>query len=780
MTPHPLLAKLNTAQQEAVSLPIGPAQIMAGPGSGKTRVLTHRIAWLIRELDVARNRILAVTFTNKAAGEMRLRALELLESLDQDERGFGWRRPMAIGTFHSICARILRVEHEHTPYARNWIIVDADDQKSVIKEILASRPASDNNEFAVLADISRAKDRGLTASEFAAQASSVLDVRLAPIYADYEKALRTNNALDFDDLLLHALRLFRGNQDVLDRYRARWPHVLVDEFQDTNGVQYELVKLLAAYPDSLQSLFVVGDEDQSIYAFRGANRRNLARLRQDFPSLRTVVLEENYRSTQQILDVANSLIQHNRGRTHKELFTGNPDGQQVVLVDAAGGDSEADWIARSTAGLLHDGAFGHEDIAVMYRTHALSRALEEAFLNHRIAYRLIGAVRFYDRAEIKDALAFLRFLVNPLDALSLARIINKPARGIGAKTLARLIECRDRWGLSISDTLTVACRGPEAVAHMAPDAWERHPSPFTGRALRSLQAFESLAAEWRERLYTEDLTIDAGLFLADVLESSGYRARLVASGEQDEHRLENLDELVGLASEFEPESDAEELALNPVELFLEHVSLISAADERDDDEPKITLMTLHNAKGLEYPVVYIPGVDEDLLPHFRARDTGDREDIEEERRLLYVGVTRAERLLFLTRADQRFVSGRTMRYRESRFLNEIDPGLLIRETWPQWRAVGQGSSLGGRQADAYRLRPSRHDWSSVAADADPTPAAPAVAQFKAGMSVRHRIFGTGKVIGSKLLADGDEEVTVAFREHGLKTVMNSIAGLEPA
>ena len=780
MTSHPLLTKLNPAQREAVSLPIGPAQIMAGPGSGKTRVLTHRIAWLVQELNASRNHILAVTFTNKAAGEMRQRALELLDQQNRDESGFGWRRPMAIGTFHSICARILRVEYAHTPYERNWIIIDADDQKALIKEILASGTAAGDNEFAVQADISRAKDRGLTASEFAAQAASVFDERLVPVYQAYEQALRANNALDFDDLLLHALRLFRQNPDVLDRYRTRWPHVLVDEFQDTNGVQYELVKLLAAYPDSPESLFVVGDEDQSIYAFRGANRRNLARLRRDFPTIRTVVLEENYRSTQQILDVANSLIRHNRERTHKELFTGNPDGQQVVLVDAAGGDSEADWIARSAATLLRDGTFGHEDIAVMYRTHALSRALEEAFLNHRIAYRLIGAMRFYDRAEIKDALAYLRFLVNPLDALSLARIINKPTRGIGAKTLARLIECRDRWQLSIADALKVACRGPEAAPHMDPEAWERHPSPFTGRALRSLQGFESLAAAWRERLHTEDLAIDAGLFLADILEASGYRARLAASGEQDEHRLDNLDELVGLASEFEPESDAEELALNPVELFLEHVSLISSADQQDDDEPKITLMTLHNAKGLEYPAVYIAGVDEDLLPHFRARDTGDREDIEEERRLFYVGITRAGRLLFLTRADQRFVSGRTMRYRASRFLNEIDSGLLLHETWPQWRAVGVGSSMGGRQADAYRVRPSRYSWLSEEDAEEPTPAAPAAARFRAGMNVRHQILGTGKVISSKLLADGDEEVTVAFRQHGLKTVLNSIAGLEPA
>ena len=777
MTPHPLLAKLNPAQRAAVSLPIGPAQIMAGPGSGKTRVLTHRIAWLVHELNVARNHILAVTFTNKAAGEMRERALGLLEARERDGFVSGWRRPMAIGTFHSICARILRVEYEHTPYERNWVICDTDDQRAIIKEILAGRAAADDNEFAVLADISRVKDRGLTASEFAVQATNVLDARLVPVYEAYEKVLRANNALDFDDLLLHALRLFRGNPDVLDRYRARWPHILVDEFQDTNGVQYELVKLLAAHPASPESLFVVGDEDQSIYAFRGANRRNLARLRRDFPAIRTVVLEENYRSTQQILDVANSLIRHNRERTRKELFTANPDGQQVVLVDAAGGDSEADWIARSTATLLREGTFGHEDIAVMYRTHALSRALEEAFLNHRIAYRLIGALRFYDRAEIKDALAFLRFLVNPLDTLALARIINKPPRGIGAKTLSRLLECRERWGLSIADALKAACRGPEAVAHMAADAWERHPSPFTGRALRSLQDFDSLADAWRQRLHAEDLAIDAGHFLGDVLESSGYRARLVASGEQDEHRLENLDELVGLASEFEPESDAEELALNPVELFLEHVSLISAADERDDDEPKITLMTLHNAKGLEYPAVYIPGVDEDLLPHFRARDTGDREDIEEERRLLYVGVTRAKQLLFLTRADQRFVSGRTMRYRASRFLQEIDSGLLLHETWPQWRAVGLGSSMGGRQADAYRVRPSRHSWSSQEDAEEPTPAA---SRFRAGMDVRHQILGTGKVISSRLLADGDEEVTVAFRQHGLKTVLNSIAGLEPA
>ncbi len=674
---HPLLATLNPAQAQAVSLPIGPAQIVAGPGSGKTRVLTHRIAWLVMEHEVLKSDILAVTFTNKAAGEMRSRALDLLSTMPYTPEVEAPRSGMDISTFHSICARILREDYAHTPYRRNWVILDSDDQKAVLKRVMNQPRMTNNDLYPILSVISQAKDQAMTASDFAQAARSRYYQRIAPVYTAYERELQANNALDFDDLLMHTLLLFQQQPDILAKYRYRWPHVLVDEFQDTNAVQYLLIQMLTDLPGP-RSLFVVGDEDQSIYAFRGANRHNLARLCDDYPDIHTVVLAQNYRSTQTILDVANSLIQNNDGRIHKDLFTDNGGQSPVRLLEAVNNDTEAEWIAQHIAESIEDGIHNPDGIAVMYRTHAISRALEESFMKHSIPYRLIGSVRFYDRAEIKDALAYMRFMVNPSDALSFSRLVSHQIQGVGARTLETILDCRDAWGLSIADTLTVICHGPQAIPELDRDTWRNHAPTFPARALKPLSEFEALTSRWRHRLQTAGATLNAGDFLESVLEESGFRKRMedaAKKNEQDAYRVDNLDELVGLASDF----DMDPSGSPPVERFLEHVSLVSSADMQTDDQPRVTLMTLHSAKGLEFPSVYIVGADEGLLPHFRAVKSQDPDEIEEERRLFYVGITRAEKDLTITRSSNRYAYGSSRPHTESRFLGEITPSLLRRE-----------------------------------------------------------------------------------------------------
>lgn len=769
------LASLNAQQRRAVTLPLGPALILAGPGSGKTRVLTHRVAYLVHELGAPPWSILAVTFTNKAAAEMKARVAALLSDTSGtlSVPGMAYGSRMSVGTFHSVCARILRIENEHIPYDPNWGICDAQDQRLILRGLLKNA-SLEMSEYELSQAISRLKGQSLTPEEHARNASNFLDQRVSELYAAYQNRLRQDNAMDFDDLLMQTLLLLRGNQAVREKYRRRWPHVLVDEFQDTNLIQYQLLRLLTLYPDSDRNLFAVGDEDQSIYAFRGANYRNLQQFQKDFHPIATVLLERNYRSTPQILDVANSLIAHNRDRARKHLFTEADRGQKVVLLEAEDSQSEAEWVAQSISALRGSG-FTPDGIAVMYRTNAQSRALEEGLLREKIPYRIVGGLRFYDRAEIKDALAYLRLIVNPRDSGSLLRIINRPTRGIGRTTIERMTACRRHWTLGLSDVLRVVCEGPEAVPDLDPQALDRYPPPFPNRALSSLRRFHELVTQWRLELAQERRFEDAGVFLDHVCETSGYHQMLERQGEEAVERRDNLEELISTASNFDAQLEADELALHPVELFLVHAGLVSAQDEMDDDAPKVSLMTLHTSKGLEFPAVYLTGMDEGLLPHARATASEEPREMEEERRLCYVGVTRAMKLLFLTHAVLRERYGGVSYSEPSRFLDEIPDEFLRRDHHPPRPSASPRPFTGTRtQGSTPRTRrgQSAYSWADTRESARPS--AP---RYRPAMKVRHPHFGIGTVIGSEMRS-GDEEVSVFFQEHGLKRLAVAFANLK--
>ncbi len=766
-----ILATLNPQQREAVQLPLGPALILAGPGSGKTRVLTHRLAFLVRELGLPRWNILAVTFTNKAAGEMKARVDSLLTA-SPASTSYGAR--LAVGTFHAMCARILRLEVEHTPYAPNWTILDRQEQDRMLREMIKDSPTADMNVYELKSRISRLKNHSMLPHVHAKQAEGFLEERVQHYYAAYQRRLLESNALDFDDLLMQAHQLLKHNEQVRTKYRQRWSHVLVDEFQDTNGVQYEFLKLLTHYPGSPFHLYVVGDEDQSIYAFRGANYENLHRFRRDFPGARTLLLERNYRSTPQILDVANGLIAQNPGRAAKTLFTDRRPGQKVLLCQTPSSSAEADWIGQSVQALTQEAGYGLDDICLMYRTNAQSRELEEALRRLNIPYRVIGALEFYERAEIKDALAYLRIIVNPRDKESLVRIINRPARGIGAATVQRLLACSRQWHLDIASTLDVICQGPEHVPDVDLARLEAFPAPFAKRALGALRRFHALWRQWREEMETWE---DAGEFLRHVCETSGYTAYLQRLHEDDPvDRLENLHELTSSATHLPADLEEEELALNPVELFLLHVSLVSAQDDLEENEPKVSLMTLHTSKGLEFPAVYIAGLVEGLLPHARSLDRGSRRELEEERRLLYVGVTRAMDLLFLTRSSNRSTYAGDQPCTPSRFLAEIPEQTLMQETYPAWHAPApfRTTRVGtGRQQPSR----SRYQWTADAA-ASANRTSLAQPRFKPAMKVIHPLFGSGTVISASV-DQGAEVVSVVFdnTRHGLKKLLASQAKL---
>lgn len=781
------LQHLNPQQAEAVALPVGPALILAGPGSGKTRVLTHRAAYLVHALGIPRRHILAVTFTNKAANEMKTRVQALLhKDLDQAQvRAGQYGDHMSVGTFHAICARILRIEYAYTPYERNWVILDRQDQDQLVKELLKEADAGDLSPYALIQRISHFKNNCHTPDMLEPSPWHSEERQIHQLYTAYQQRLLESNAMDFDDLLLQTHLLFATHEAVLAKYRRRWRHILVDEFQDTNWVQYRLLRRLVRYPESPQHLFAVGDEDQSIYAFRGADYKNLQRFRHDFARARTILLEQNYRSTPEILAAANGLIARNPARAPKHLFTERTPGQQVVLCETPDAQTEAEWIGRSVASLLEETDYGPEDVAIMYRTNAQSRPIEEALLHHGIAYRLIGALRFYDRMEIKDALAYLRVIVNPRDTLSLLRILNRPTRGIGSATQQRLRTCSQQWQLSLADTLTLVCRGPEAVPDAEPHLLQAYPSPFQGRALQALQNFEHMLQGWRTALDTEEKFSDPGLFLHHVCASSGYLRFLEASREDRARRtdrLENLHELMATASQPLPALQEQELALTPLELFLVHASLVASHDALEDGETRITLMTLHMAKGLEFPAVYIAGLDEDLIPHYRSIAQGSDREMEEERRILYVGLTRAMDMLFLTRADSRIRAyGSSYPCRPSRFLQEIPEAALYRERYAgsrhsRWHYARPAPARAPSRPAARQVRrpQSIFPWHPEEDTGQTDAESQIQPRFRAAMVVRHPIFGRGTVLASQI-KHGQEEVSVVFDEHGPKRLLAALA-----
>ncbi|MGH2538476.1 MAG: ATP-dependent helicase [Candidatus Promineifilaceae bacterium] len=737
-----LLNELNPAQRQAVTAGPGPVLVIAGPGSGKTRVLTHRVAYLIQEVGVAPWHILAVTFTNKAAREMRSRIQSLLD---------GEPRGLTMGTFHATCVRILRRESEWLEgYDGNFVIFDTDDQRQLAKQAVAELNLDDKRfpPGRMLAYIGAAKNELITADMYAA--SNYISEVTRRVYGRYQALLAANNAMDFDDLLLNTVFLFDNAPEVLARYQEKFAHILVDEFQDTNTAQYALLERLAAVR---RNLFAVGDADQSIYKWRGADFRNINRFSKDYPEAELILLEQNYRSSQIILDAAKAVIRQNRDRVDKELYTERQGGLKITVREAYNETEEAEMVVATIQNLMLQGVPAG-GCAVMYRTNAQSRVLEEAFLRHGMPYKLVGATRFYGRREVKDLIAYLRLALNPADTVSFNRVVNTPPRGVGPKTLQALNLWAERNGW----------RPGEAVLQLAADPDVRH--PFGGRPLHGLLALGQGLANWlalRPQLSAADL-------LDTIIDAVGYRAYIDDGTEEGADRWANVLELRGVAQEFS--------GLD-LDAFLEQVALVSDVDDLEAQADAPTLLTLHAAKGLEFPVVFIVGLEEGVLPHSRSLD--DAEELAEERRLFYVGITRAEERLFLSHTFRRSLYGSAEVSTPSRFLYDLPAELLDgaplgqrREksrqrastwSWEPPAMVERGN--GGRRLEAPgRGKPESERGRPAAA-----------AQFRTGQKVRHAKFGEGTVIESKLVG-ADEEVMVAFSGLGVKKLVASLARLE--
>ncbi len=742
--PHAL--SLNPAQREAVEHPGGPLLVLAGAGSGKTRVLTARIAHLITKLGVAPQRIFAVTFTNKAAGEMRARIAQLLGA---DPRGL-W-----IGTFHSLSARLLRREAPLLGFGPNFTIYDADDSEALVKRLLESRQLSTKAypPRTVHAVISSAKNRMLPPEELGAQADTPLVRVAADIYADVGPALKQANAMDFDDLLLHPLALFRDHPERLAYWQDRFQHVLVDEFQDTNAAQYLLVKHLAKRHGNL---CVVGDDDQAIYGWRGADVRHMLAFQNDFPGTKLVRLEQNYRSTQIILDAANGVIAANTTRLGKTLFTEKKGGAPVTLLAAADERDEAEWLASEYARRAADGDVAYEGMAILYRTNAQSRPLEEAFRFRGIPYRLIGAISFYERREVKDLLAYLRLIANPADDEAFLRVVNVPRRGIGDASLAVLVGAATRW----RKPLLEAARRASAVSELRPNVRE------------GLLGVASLLDRLREAVGQAD----PATALETVLATTGYEQYLAEEGAEGMERIENVRELVAGAAAWAEVQDPETIEGigSPVERYLTQAALLTPADE-DKDVPGVTLLTAHMAKGLEWPIVALAGLEDGLFPLGRAAD--EPGGVEEERRLCYVGLTRARERLYLSWARTRYRNGRLELAEPSRFLDALPSHVVAeRSTTPSWRPL-RGSSGAmpprvsrPRGAAARRLLPDLGFPDDVSQDAP---------RYVTGERVRHRKFGGGVV--RAVSGEGrDLRVSVDFDDPdiGTKQLLVAYAGLE--
>lgn len=718
------LEALNPQQERAVTAPPGPILVLAGPGSGKTRVLTSRVAWLVLHQDVAPWRVMAVTFTNKAAREMRQR----LEGLLGPSRA----RSLSLGTFHAMCARILRREAEAAGVARDYVIFDADDQRQLVKQALQDLNLDDKRYRppSMLAAISQAKSELVLPAEYASQ--SYFGEIVKRVYERYQALLTANGGLDFDDLLMVTALMFRERPDVLTKYREQYRHVLVDEFQDTNQAQYTLLRQLCR---EHESLFCVADEDQSIYRWRGADYRNIRRLRADFGNIETFLLERNYRSTQTILDAAQAVIRHNRDRVDKQLFTERDGGPEVVVHEAYDQDDEAQFVVDTIARLVAGDGRNPGDFAVMYRTNAQSRALEDAFVRAGLPYRLVGATRFYSRREVKDLLAFLRVIQNPDDDLSMERVINVPPRGIGQKTRMVLEDAAKQDETSIYRIL-LRIRSSEEDG---PGLWSR----AEDTVLDFLEKLEGWIAASK--------AVPVAELINRVLEDTGYEAYLRDSSEEGEERWANVLELRNVASDYANSSLTE---------FLTDVALVSEVDNLSSEVDAPTLLTLHSAKGLEFPVVFITGLEEGLLPHSRSFD--EPEEMAEERRLAYVGLTRAEDQLFLTYTFRRTRYGSSEAVLPSRFLEDI-PQELTTGSWGDERGIQ-------RQRETMWDRP-------VPGDGGPFDDGPTAPQFSAGQRVMHAAFGEGMVLESRPQGD-DEIVTVNFEEGGEKRLLASFAPME--
>lgn len=737
---------LNPEQYEAVCHYEGPLLILAGAGSGKTRVLTHRVAWLIEEKGVAPWNIMALTFTNKAAGEMKDRVEKMLAH----ESGQVW-----VTTFHSTCVRILRRYIDRIGFGNSFTIYDADDQKSVVKDI-CKRLNVDTKKFKeryFMSAISAAKDELITPEEYASRAQGDYAMRMvADVYREYQKQLHSSNALDFDDLISKTVELFLSSPEVLDYYQERFRFIMVDEYQDTNTAQFKLVSLLAS---KYQNLCVVGDDDQSIYKFRGANIGNILNFEHFFPDAKVIRLEQNYRSTQNILNAANEVIRHNRGRKEKRLWTANEAGSLVKFRQFMTAFDEAEYAAGLIQAKVSRGEWNYGKCAILYRTNAQSRMFEEKFLYANIPYKIIGGVNFYARKEIKDILAYLKTIANAGDDLAVRRIINVPKRGIGATTISRVQDYALAQEISFYDALRVA----ETI-------------PGIGKAALKLQSFVQMIQTFRSK--QEFFSVKE--LIEDVLEVTGYIRELEAEGtDEAEERIENIDELLNKAASFDETQETPGL-----DGFLEEVALVADIDNYDEDPDHVVMMTLHSAKGLEFPVVFLVGMEDGMFPSYMSINSEDPLDIEEERRLCYVGITRAMEELYLTAAKQRMVRGEVHYNRVSRFVEDIPGELLAGEEKQasKMRAKdseahpsqqGRGALSAYQQArEAFRTKAFVPQQFTVKKSGSP--------DYEVGDRVRHIKFGEGTV---KSIAEGgrDYEVSVDFDRVGTKKMFASFAKL---
>lgn len=721
-----LLTGLNKEQQQAVQHTEGPLLILAGAGSGKTKVLTVRIAHLLAQ-GVNLYEILAITFTNKAAKEMKSR----VEGLVGDVANRIW-----LSTFHSFCAKFLRFEIDSfLGYNSNFTIYDTSDSQAVIKAALKALNLDDKYYpvGAMIAAISDAKNKLLFASDFRKQARDFYQQKVADVYEYYERELRKNNALDFDDLLLVAVKLLQSNATVLDKYSHRFRYVMIDEYQDTNHAQYLLAKLLASH---WKNIAVVGDADQSIYAWRGADIQNILDFEKDYPNCTSIKLEQNYRSTKIILDAANAVIDNNEGRPEKNLWTDKIEGAKIQHFTAQSEHEEAAFIGDTIAKKhdIHDVPYG--DMAILYRTNAQSRVLEEALIKRALPYTMVGGTKFYDRKEIKDVLAYLRVLYNPFDDLSLLRIINVPKRSIGATTVAKLQDYAREKGTSLFMTLT--------QLHLI--------DSIKGKTKEKLEEFGILIFTLVSEM--EDKTVLD--ILESILDRTGYLAQLEESTDpQDQARAENIGELLSVAKDFQDTNPS-----GTVEDFLEQVALVNDVDSFEQEEAKVTLMTLHAAKGLEFPIVFLCGLEEGLFPH--SRTLMNPEEIEEERRLAYVGITRAEKELYISNATTRTVFGRTSSYLPSRFIDEIPEELV------------DGLRAKRKVPDDIKRHVPQHMSVTSRPVTKPIVRNEVIADWKVGDTAIHSKWGNGKVINVTGEGAG-MKLTIEFPTQGVRVVMAKFA-----
>ncbi|SIS10452.1 ATP-dependent DNA helicase PcrA [Peribacillus simplex] len=741
-----LLIGLNEQQQKAVKSTDGPLLIMAGAGSGKTRVLTHRIAYLMVEKEIAPWNILAITFTNKAAREMKERIRAILGGASED---------IWISTFHSMCVRILRRDIDRIGFNRNFSILDTTDQQSVIKQIMKDRNM-DTKKYdyrAILGSISSAKNELVGPEEYLKTASDYFTKVTADVYTEYQKRLRKNSALDFDDLIMMTIQLFQLVPEVLEYYQRKFQYIHVDEYQDTNRAQYMLVKQLAS---RFRNLCVVGDSDQSIYRWRGADIANILSFEKDYSNANMIFLEQNYRSTKKILEAANKVIDNNQNRKPKNLWTENADGNKIFYYRADNEQGEAQFVAGKINELVQAGSRKYSDIAILYRTNAQSRVMEEVLLKSNINYAIVGGTKFYDRKEIKDLLAYLRLIANPDDDISLRRVINVPKRGIGATSMDKVADYADQYDVSIYKAL-------ESVEMVG----------ISGKATKAAREFHTLITNYTNQ--QEYLSVTE--LVEEVIQKTGYREMLQAEKTiESQSRLENIDEFLSVTKAFEDNSEDKSLVG-----FLTDLALVADIDQLDENSEEatntVTLMTLHSAKGLEYPVVFLLGLEEGVFPH--SRSLMDEEEMEEERRLAYVGITRAENELFISNAQMRTLYGRTSMNPVSRFINEI-PEELLEDLKPKPAPRARQTPFSSSRTGSPSTASARKVPAFGRAVSAPSATGGEEIGWAVGDRASHKKWGIGTVVSVKGEGEG-KELDIAFPSPiGIKRLLAKFAPVEKA